>query len=51
MSSMMKSLLVTAAAAGVGYYLKNRPSLTWRRKTAETPERGTTIYDNHVAVE
>ncbi len=48
MSLMFRSLLASAAVAGVGYYLRNRRS---RSLTPETPDRGVSIYDNHPIAE
>lgn len=47
MSRMFRSLLASAAVAGVSYYLRNRRA---RRMTPTTPTRGETIYDNHIPV-
>lgn len=47
MSRLFRSLLASAAVAGVSYYLRNRRS---RRVAPSMPERGTTIYDNHIPV-
>lgn len=52
MSSLMKSFMVTAAAAGAGYLWRNRgslPSLRSFRRGSPSPDRGVTIYDNHPA--
>ena len=57
MTSLMKSLVVTAAAAGVSYLWRNRNSLpslgSLRTAGASTsePSRGVTIYDNHPVAE
>lgn len=53
MSSLMRSFMVTAAAAGVGYLWRNRQSLRSRvsRLSSSTPDRGVTIYDNHPTAE
>lgn len=57
MSSLMRSLLVTAAAAGASYLWRNRASLpAMRNRTfgtvpSTTPDRGTTIYHNHPVAE
>jgi hypothetical protein len=53
MTSLMKSFVLTAAAAGAGYLWRNRGSLRSLRTsgTPATPDRGVTIYDNHVAAE
>ena len=52
MKSIMRSLLVTAAAAGASYLWRNRSMLRRRTVTSpSTPDRGTTIYHNHPAVE
>jgi hypothetical protein len=55
MTSLMKSLVVTAAAAGVGYLWRNRSTLRSRLSTASAsgtgPSRGVTIYDNHPVAE
>jgi hypothetical protein len=56
MTSLMKSLVVTAAAAGVSYLWRNRnslPSLRSLRTAGATsdPARGVTIYDNHPVAE
>lgn len=53
MTSLMKSLVVTAAAAGVSYLWRNRHSLRSLRTagTSSTPDRGVTIYDNHPVAE
>lgn len=50
MSSLMRSFLVTAAAAGAGYLWRNRRSLR-RARTAPVTDRGVTIYDNHPVAE
>lgn len=53
MSSLMRSLLVTAATAGASYLWRNRNSLR-RRSVSPTPatrDRGTTIYHNHPVAE
>lgn len=48
MSRMFRSLLASAAVAGVSYYLRNRRA---RRVTpASGSDRGQTIYDNHIPV-
>ena len=52
MTSLMKSLVVTAAAAGVGYLWRNRNSLPSMRSlrtagASSGSDRGVTIYDNH----
>ncbi len=53
MTSLMKSFVVTAAAAGVSYLWRNRQSLRSMRRSdsSTTPARGVTIYDNHPAAE
>lgn len=55
MSSLMRSFIVTAAAAGAGYLWRNRASLpSLRGRTVSTPpspDRGTTIYHNHPVAE
>ena len=55
MKSLMKSLVVTAAAAGVSYLWRNRNTLRSRFGTGSTagstPARGVTIYDNHPVAE
>lgn len=55
MTSLMKSFMVTAAAAGVSYLWRNRQSLRSLRTSgasSSTPDtRGVTIYDNHPAAE
>lgn len=53
MTSLMKSLVVTAAAAGVSYLWRNRQSLRSLRSAGASsmPHRGVTIYDNHPAAE
>ena len=55
MTSLMKSLVVTAAAAGVSYLWRNRSTLRSRLSTAGAsavgPSRGVTIYDNHPVAE
>ena len=56
MSSLMRSFMVTAAAAGVSYLWRNRNSLPSLRslRTAPAsagPSRGVTIYDNHPVAE
>lgn len=59
MSSLMRSFLVTAAAAGASYLWRNRASLPslgsmrgrTRSTSPSTPDRGTTIYHNHPAAE
>ncbi|MDQ3071075.1 MAG: hypothetical protein M3R55_15270 [Acidobacteriota bacterium] len=45
MSRLFRSLLITAATAGVTYYMRNRRS----RMASVTPTdtRGVRIYDNH----
>lgn len=48
MSVLFRSLLASAAVAGVGYYIRNRRS---RSLTSETPDRGVPIYDNHPIAE
>ena len=50
MSRMFRSLLASAAVAGVGYYLRNRRS---RSAVTATPtrDRGIPIYDNHPVAE
>lgn len=48
MSRLFRSLLASAAVAGVGYYLRNRRS---RTMMPATPSRGETIYDNHPVAE
>jgi hypothetical protein len=49
MSRLFRSLLASAAVAGVGYYLRNRRSS--RAMTPSTPDRGVPIYDNHIPTE
>jgi hypothetical protein len=49
MSRMFRSLLASAAVAGVGYYLRNRRSR--QVTTPSTPDRGVSIYDNHIPAE
>jgi hypothetical protein len=44
MSRLVRSLLASAAVAGVGYYLRNRRA---RTVAAPTRDRGVPIYDNH----
>lgn len=57
MSSLMRSFVVTAAAAGVSYLWRNRQSLRSRASrlsstsTSTTADRGVTIYDNHPTAE
>ncbi len=54
MTSLMKSFMLTAAAAGVGYLWRNRASLPSLRRagaTSSTADRGVTIYDNHPVAE
>lgn len=52
MSSLMRSFVVTAAAAGVGYLWRNRQSLRSRAsRLTSRPDRGVTIYDNHPTAE
>jgi hypothetical protein len=55
MSSLMRSFLVTAAAAGAGYLWRNRGSLRglrgMRGTSSPTGDRGVTIYHNHPAAE
>jgi len=55
MSSLMRSFVVTAAAAGVSYLWRNRQSLRSRASrlssASTTPARGVTIYDNHPTAE
>jgi hypothetical protein len=51
MSSLMRSFVVTAAAAGVGYLWRNRQSLRSRASRLSSPDRGVTIYDNHPTAE
>lgn len=52
MSSLMRSFVVTAAAAGVGYLWRNRQSLRARAsRLSSQPDRGVTIYDNHPTAE
>lgn len=50
MSRLFRNLLASAAVAGVSYYLRNRRA---RRMTpvASTPDRGVSIYDNHIPAE
>ena len=49
MSRLFRSLLASAAVAGVSYYLRNRRS---RNVTAmPTRDRGIPIYDNHPIAE
>jgi len=54
MSSLMRSFIVTAAAAGASYLWKNRATLR-SRVVSPSPsplaDRGVTIYDNHPAAE
>jgi hypothetical protein len=49
MSRLFRSLLASAAVAGVSYYLRNRRSS--RAMTPATPDRGVRIYDNHPVAE
>jgi hypothetical protein len=49
MSRLFKSLLASAAVAGVGYYMRNRRSL--RSTTTPALDRGVSIYDNHPVAE
>ena len=52
MTSLMKSFMVTAAAAGVSYLWRNRQSLRTSGASSSTPgTRGVTIYDNHPVAE
>ena len=55
MSSLMRSFLVTAAAAGAGYLWRNRASLSSMRgrtvSTSPSTDRGVTIYHNHPVAE
>lgn len=58
MTSLMRSFLVTAAAAGAGYLWRNRASLPSMRNrmlgtssSAPAHDRGTTIYHNHPVAE
>ena len=56
MSSLMRSFVVTAVAAGASYLWRNRASLSsmrgrTRSTSPSTPDRGTTIYHNHPAAE
>ncbi len=54
MSSLMKSFVLTAAAAGASYLWRNRSSLRSLRTsgaTSSTADRGVTIYDNHPVAE
>ena len=55
MTSLVKSLVVTAAAAGVSYLWRNRNTLRSQLSTATSsasgPSRGVTIYDNHPVAE
>ena len=52
MTSLMRSFLVTAAAAGASYLWRNR-SMLRSRKVSSSPSinRGTTIYHNHPVAE
>ena len=53
MSTLMRSFVMTAAAAGAGYLWRNRQSLRSRlssRRMSNT-DRGVTIYHNHPAAE
>lgn len=47
MKRILKSLLASAAVAGVTYVVRNR---LWSRGTDSTRQRGETIYDNHIPV-
>lgn len=52
MSSLMRSFLVTAAAAGASYLWRNRSMLRSRRViSSPATDRGVTIYDNHPVAE
>lgn len=52
MSSLMRSFLVTAAAAGASYLWRNRSTLRSRTlSSSPAPSRGVTIYDNHPVAE
>lgn len=54
MSSLMRSFIVTAAAAGAGYLWRNRSALRGRLRGMSSPpatDRGVTIYDNHPIAE
>ena len=57
MTSLMRSFLVTAAAAGAGYLWRNRNNLNLRglrtgsTSGSSTADRGVTIYDNHPVAE
>jgi hypothetical protein len=53
MSSLMRSFIVTAAAAGASYLWRNRSTLRSRVATGSSPAtgRGVTIYDNHPVAE
>jgi hypothetical protein len=54
MTSLVKSLVVTAAAAGVSYLWRNRSTLRSQLSTATSSAsagRGVTIYDNHPVAE
>lgn len=50
MSRLFRSLLASAAVAGVGYYLRNRRSRTMT-PVSSAPDRGVSIYDNHPVAE
>ena len=47
MNRIVKSLLASAAVAGVSYVVRNRNRL-WSRGTDSSRQRGETIYDNHI---
>lgn len=49
MSRLFKSLLASAAVAGVGYYMRNRRSL--RSTASPESDRGVSIYNNHPVAE
>ena len=52
MSSLMRSFLVTAAAAGASYLWRNRSMLRSRRMSSmPSTDRGVTIYNNHPIAE
>jgi hypothetical protein len=51
MSSLMRSFLVTAAAAGASYLWRNRSMLRSRMSSTPVADRGVTIYDNHPVAE
>ena len=56
MTSLMRSFVLTAAAAGASYLWRNRASLPSLRGRSlspapSTPARGVTIYNNHPIAE